>query len=368
MKPNRKNYLGINLNRLVIAATILVGLKVFTYFFEAFLPVFKTVVGQLTAALLPFLIALLLAFLLEPVVRLVSAKMRIKRGYASFVVLLLVYFVFGFLLFALINRLQMELTIMATSFPSYNEIVTYLSEKIHAVQQFVDLNPKVKESLYSSTQGLFTVLQDWASGTSMFLLRVLAALPKTFAVILLATIATYFISADYLRVTEFIKSLFPKVWQLKVQAVSRDLGAAANGFLKAQATLIGITMFLTILGLVILGVEVAFTVGVLTGLLDILPVVGTGMLFVPWILWMLVSGQSLFALKLAIVYGVILGVRQFLEPKVLSKNLGLDPLPTLISMYVGAKLLGGWGLLLGPTLVIVYQALAKAGVFHKPRE
>ncbi|HEX3016019.1 MAG TPA: sporulation integral membrane protein YtvI [Desulfobacteria bacterium] len=364
----KKSALVVNVNRLVIITAILVALKTVTFFFETFLPVFNSVLRSLAGALFPFIIALLLAFLIEPAVRRIITFLKIKRGYASLLALLLVYGIFGLLMVLVINRLQTELVVLANSFPSYDQIVAYLSNKVQVLQHFVNLNPKVKEALFSSTQGLFSALRGWASAASILLLRVLAALPATFAVILVATIGTYFISADYPRVLAFLQSLFPRSWKNKVQAVSTDLGAALFGYIKAQTTLIGITMVLTIIGLAVLGLEYAVTVGVVTGLLDLLPVVGTGILFVPWILWQFMSGQAAFGIKLLVVYAIILAVRQILEPKILSKNIGLEPLPTLFSMYVGMQLLGGWGLIIGPTLVIVYQALVKAGVFGPPHQ
>jgi sporulation integral membrane protein YtvI len=365
VKPNRLS-LGVNLNRLVLITSVLVILKGFTFFINSFLPVFSQVIKSLATAVLPFIIALLLAFLIEPVVRRLSIK--IGRGYASLVSLLMAYSLVGIVLFALINRLHTELSMLSGSFPTYTDIVQYLSTKVQTLQHFINVNPKVKETLYNSTQDLFSLLQTWATFTSSFLLRMLVSLPGTLAIVLVSTIGTYFISSDYPRVTGFIRSLFPKSWSKKVQTVSNDLGSAIFGFLSAQLTLITITLVLTTIGLLILGLDYAFTVGVITGLLEVLPVVGTGILFVPWILWKFVSGQGAFALQLTVMYVIVLAVRQLLEPKILSKNIGLDPLPTLISMYVGLKLLGGWGLILGPTLVIIYQALVKAGVFDKPQE
>ncbi|MDA8443052.1 MAG: sporulation integral membrane protein YtvI [Peptococcaceae bacterium] len=368
MSPKRKYSLAANLNRLAVVTLVLVILKTFTYFFDSFLPVFGRIVSSLAGALLPFILALFLAFLLEPVVIRVSNLIRIKRGYASLLSLLLVYGVLGLALFALINRLHTELSYLSVSFPSYTEIVAYMSGKIQLLQHYINLNPQIKTSVLSTTQDFFNYLQTWASSASLILLKVLAALPGTFAVVLVAIVATYLVSSDFPRVKSFLHSVFPKSWKPNVHVVSGDLGSAIYGFLRAEATLIGITMLLTTVGLAILGLDYAFTVGVLTGLLDIVPVVGTGILFVPWILWNLVIGNVAFGLKLLLVWGIGVAMRQFLEPKIMSKNIGLHPLPTLISMYVGLKLLGGWGVILGPTLIIVYQALVKTGLINFPRE
>ncbi|MFZ3129696.1 MAG: AI-2E family transporter, partial [Desulfosporosinus sp.] len=139
------------------------------------------------------------------------------------------------------------------------------------------------------------------------------------------------------------------------------------GYLRAQAILVSVTAFSTIGGLLLMGNRYAVTLGVLAGLLDIVPIVGTGMLFVPWIVGLIILGSVGEGLKVLLIWIITVTVRQFLEPKVLSNGIGIHPLPTLISMYVGLQLLGGIGLIVGPALVISYEALRKAGVFGAPK-
>ena len=114
-----------------------------------------------------------------------------------------------------------------------------------------------------------------------------------------------------------------------------------------------------------MGNPYAFTIGFISALLDLLPIVGTGMIFVPWIVGLFILGSVSEGIKLLIIYLIATVIRQILEPKVMSQNIGIHPLATIISMYVGLKLLGGFGLILGPGLVIIYEALRKAGFFGK---
>lgn len=79
------------------------------------------------------------------------------------------------------------------------------------------------------------------------------------------------------------------------------------------------------------------------------------MIFVQWAIVLLFMGAVPEAVKILVIWAVALAIRQILEPKIMSKGIGLHPLPTLISMYVGLKLLGGVGLVLGPSLVIIYE-------------
>ena len=116
-----------------------------------------------------------------------------------------------------------------------------------------------------------------------------------------------------------------------------DLKKALFGFIKAQATLISITTVIVLIGLLILRVNYAITIALIIGLVDILPYLGTGIVFVPWIIYAAVSGDVPFAIGLSVLYIVVLVQRQIMEPKVLSSSIGLDPLATLVALFVGFK-------------------------------
>ncbi|HHW60769.1 MAG TPA: AI-2E family transporter, partial [Syntrophomonadaceae bacterium] len=100
------------------------------------------------------------------------------------------------------------------------------------------------------------------------------------------------------------------------------------------------------------------------GLFDILPILGPGTIFVPWVIWEFMSGRAGMGISLLIVYIIISAVRQFLEPKVVGDNIGLHPLLTLISLYVGLQLGGLVGMILGPIILVILIASYRAGVFE----
>ena len=156
--------------------------------------------------------------------------------------------------------------------------------------------------------------------------------------------------------------LIPSPWDEKVAQVLRDIVAGFINFAKAQLMLMTITVIISVSGLYIIGSEYALTIGLLAGFLDLLPIVGPALIYLPWIVWSFTSGDATFAVKLIILYCVLAGVRQTLEAKVVSVNLGLNPLATLIAMYAGLKLIGVIGLLLGPILLIAIKAVQKSGV------
>lgn len=362
-----ENSLRANLNRLVVVVAVLVVLKLFTYFFQEFVPIFSQVAGKLFAAFLPFILALLIAFLLEPAVAYLMRILRLRRTYAAFLALFLALLVSGLFLFLLVAKLYTELSTLAVSLPNYQLVVDFLNQKLDSLEQLININPQVQNTIYASTESLMKSVQDWAKTGSVVLLGFLAALPGVFVVLVVSLVAALLISSSFPNVKRFVTGLFPKRWQQSAHAVSQDLGAAVIGFLRAEAILISVTMVIAIVGLSLLGNDYAVTLGVLSGFMDLLPIVGTGMLYVPWALILMATGAVSEGIKILILWVVMIVVRQMLEPRIMSKNIGIHPLPTLISMYVGLKLLGGTGLILGPIIVIIYEALRKAGVFGRPR-
>lgn len=364
---NQNHPLWTNINRLALVTTILVLLKVFTYFFQDFLPVFGAVISKMLSAFLPFIIALILAFLLEPLVERLMRTIRLRRPYASVLTLSLAIAVLGLFVFIIVARLYTELSELAITLPNYGYMVDVVTKQVDSVEKFVKLNPQIQATLFTSTESLARTLQEWAKLGSAFLLGFLAALPRAFIVMIVSLVATLMMSSTYPNVKRYITNLFPSRWHVSAQAVSQNLGAAVVGYLRALAILMSVTALTTIIGLLLIGNRYAVTLGVFAGLLDAVPIVGTGLLFGPWVIGLLIMGSFGEGIKVLVMWVITLVIRQFLEPKIMSQGLGLHPLPTLISMYVGLQLLGLGGVLLGPAVVISYEALRKVGVFGPPK-
>lgn len=368
MSFNHNHPLWASINRLAVVTSALVLLKVFTYFFQEFLPVFGEVIGKTFSAFLPFIIALLLAFLLEPLVVRLMRSIHIRRPYAAVLTLSLTIAVLSLFVFLIIARLYTELSELAITLPNYGYVVDLATKQVDSVEKFVKVNPQIQSTLFTSTETLARTLQEWAKSGSVFLLGFLAALPRVFIVLIVSLVATLLMSSSYPNVKQFISDVFPRRWHVSAQAISEGLGAAVVGYIRAQAILVSVTALTTIVGLLLIGNRYAVTLGVLAGFLDLVPIVGTGILFVPWIVGLLILGSFGEGLKLLVMWFITVVVRQFLEPRIMAKGIGLHPLPTLISMYVGLQLLGGVvGLIVGPGLVISYEALRKAGVFGPPK-
>lgn len=367
MNKSLKHQLLLNLNRLAIVTSVLVLLKLFTYFFQEFLPVFGQVISSLFSALLPFILALLIALVMEPLVVQLMQVLKLKRSYAAVLSLILVILVIGLFVTLILIRLYNELSDLSITMPNYNYLMGLLNQQIDSFEKFIVINPQIQATLNSSLASLLKSLQSWATSGSLVLLSFLAAVPGFLFVLVVAIVATLLVSSGFPGIKRFFVGLVPRSWHAGAQTVSQDLGSAIIGFLRAETILVSITGGILTVGLLLMGNRYAFTIGFLAAFLDLLPIVGTGILFVPWIIGLLLMRAVSDAVKLLVIWVLAIVIRQMLEPKIMSKSIGLHPLPTLISMYAGLKLLGGIGLVIGPGLVILYEALRKAGIFADPR-
>lgn len=175
------------------------------------------------------------------------------------------------------------------------------------------------------------------------------------AAILVSAIAMLLLAADFEKIKETAGKwpLYEKAAET-VKGILRSLGA----YLKAQAAIMGVVMALCVTGIWISGsAGNPLLAGLGTGLLDALPVFGTGTVFLPWILIRVLQKEYASALILAITYGLCTVSRELLEPKLVGNRLGVLPIVVLMSVYVGVKLYGFGGILLGPLSVLLVREL-----------
>ncbi|NMA68614.1 MAG: AI-2E family transporter, partial [Desulfitobacterium sp.] len=192
-----------NINRLVVITFTLVLLKVVTVFFQEFLPVFSEVVSQLFAAFLPFIIAIFIALLLEPLVSRFIKSLKVHRAIATLLALIIVILGIGGILFLIIARLYTELAELSVSLPSSEYFLAIFGSLIHAAENFIQLNPQIQIALTDATEGLVSNVQSWAIAGSKILLNFISALPGVFVVLVMSIVASFFMSASYPEVKSF---------------------------------------------------------------------------------------------------------------------------------------------------------------------
>jgi sporulation integral membrane protein YtvI len=368
----RGNELDPELNRyikLLVKLGIFVLILLAVYLLTAYLlPIMGGALAYLPSLLLPFIIALIMAAIIEPLVSWLQRKTRLRRGWA--VALSLLFFVGGFfyIISWLIARVIKDLMKMVPLLLSYSDGIaeSFLAAVSDLRVLFLELNLplEVQEALQNSLQQSLKALSSLMSNSIDILTATVSLLPGLFAFIIIAAIATYLISNDRFLIKEFLYRFLPLNTQSKTTSIFKQLVNILLGFLRAYLILISITAGLTMILLQIVGADYVLTIGIVVGFLDMLPILGPGLLFVPWIFIEFMMGHTKLGIALLTIYLFISLVRQFTEPKIIGENIGLHPLITLMALYFGLKLWGGVGLILGPIIVVIIVACYRAGLFE----
>lgn len=312
---------------------------------------------------MPFAVALLIAEFINPSVEWLAKKARMPRSLAVALVLLLFVGIMSTLLTVGIGYLVAEIEKLIANLPYIYASVLDMGEQF--ADQFGAFHANLPASIQDWMASNLTTLQsrmESTLGSVAKLLGVLTGLPSLMVNTLIVFVATFFISRDRRQINDFLLTLFPVGWRPKLRQVKSQVWTSAMGWAKAQFMLIALTMAQSIAGLFLIGANYALLVGILVGLCDVMPVLGPGAVFVPWALYSLLFGSKVFGVKLLVLYGVVIGVRQVLESKLVGDQMGLHPLAVLLAMYLGFAFFGALGVVVGPLLAILLKAMVASGL------
>jgi len=328
----------------------------------------------------PFLIGWLMAYILNPLVNLLERKGRMHRWLAvSLSILIFLSALSGLVtlvIFRIVNEIQRLAVFINSNYDHWlNDISLFAkSEMMHRwVEQVTSFYEKfgnqdtVDTGINSVGGRIAETVTNILQQIAAYMVTFVTALPNAAVGLIIAFLAAFFISKDWHKIKVRTSNLMSNQVKDSVGAIWIDLRKALFGFLRAQFILISITAFFVIIGLLLLRVDYAVSIGLLIGLVDLMPYLGTGAVFIPWIVIVLIKGNYTFALGLTVLYGIILIARQLAEPKVLSSSIGLNPLVTLIGVFVGLKLFGVLGLIIGPISLVLGFAFHRADVFRDIR-
>lgn len=318
--------------------------------------------------LFPFVLGMILAMLIEPVVNFFEGHLKIDRSILALFVLFIVFLILGYLSIIIITQFTFELGKLIKSIPNYyhyfNSIIDKLSEYLlnFFTKLPVDTLSYIKKNVYNILSTILGALSTFYTS----LMNKISMLPnlfmKIFILVILTFLFAYFISKDKYKILNFIRRALPESIHEKVKKVQVELFLSFIRLIKAQITLVLISTLITITGFYVLKVDYALTLGIICGFLDLLPIVGPSLIFIPWIIFAFMFRNIGLAFGLIIVYIIVIGSRQILQAKVIGQNLGIEPLLTLISLYLGVEVFGILGLFVGPIVVVVVRALMHSGI------
>ena len=358
-----KQYLYIALRVLIVILAVIAGLYA-VYF-----------IGRLV---IPFIIAFLIALVLNPIVEFLEMKTKLPRAYAVIVAILLVTGVISGIIALLVNEIVQGFAYMSSVMPEhYQDFKVFLEDfymtKVSPfysdlIDRFQGLDESQKNTILESAQMVGERLTDTLSsffqaiGNGIY--AVVKSLPTIITVLVISLLASFFISKDWYRIIHIIRAKIPVKVQTRINGIYEGLYRALFGYLKAEFKITFISAVIVLIGLLILGVEHALTIALIIWFIDFFPYIGAIIIFLPWSIYAFSTGDIFLGSGLAILYGLVVLQRQFIKPKILSSSLGISPLMTLLTMYAGFKLLGFVGIILGPLLFILLKTFHETGILR----
>ena len=368
----------------------LISMAYYAFIVAAFYLFMKYAFGLVS----PFLIAIAIAVMLQTPIRKISAKTKIKKPIVGAVSVLLIISVIisavvlvGYRLFVEFKGLGEYLMGFFSDIPNLirtaeDWILARLSVLPDAFEATVaDAITGIVDNLLLTTQteqitdtvpsiGLsgfdFSVITTPLGG----LLSTAMQIPSVFAAVLIGIIACFFLTCDYDGFTKMIKQNISEEHCKGVIKTKKLFGDILGKMLKSYATLIFITFCEVSIGLNILKLIGVYDGGyiialsVVTAIVDILPVLGTGTILIPWAVFNLFTGNIGLGIGLIVLYALITVIRQILEPRLVSMNVGIHPAVTLLGMYLGVRLFGVLGIFILPITFFLIKALNDEGIIH----
>lgn len=329
--------------------------------------------------LYPFILAILLSLCIHPFVSFFEGKLKFPRALATFVVITLLFLLINGALFLIVTELFQGTAYLADKVPAHFQAFVNMGEELlnskilplyHKVISFFHaLDPSQQSAINENIKHFTNDIASTGTGLLRNILlkipAILSLLPHSITVLTFIVLATFLITNDLPELKLTVKKIFPINARSSAKDIILHLKKAFFGFIKAQLMLIFITACIIFIGLTFLRADHVLTITLLASVVDLIPYIGTGLIFVPWIVYLFVTENYSMTIGLTILYMIIVISRQILEPKILSSNLGIKPLVALFGLFIGIQLWGLPGIIIAPILLVFLNALYQAGVMRK---
>ena len=329
---------------------------------------------KLSVFYMPFLVAFIISLIIEPAIKFIMKKTKLTRRTSSIIIFIIVSAVLvGSLSWIIITLFSESSSLLQglndyfdKAYSQFQNLISSLNlDKIH-------LSGELLEVIQNSTGNILESVSNWIRNLLTGLIGIVTSIPSIAICIGITVVALYFICVDKIYIIDQIEHHVPNLWVKKIGNHLRDLIKTLGGYLKAEATLVLVSFIISLVGLYILeflkfNIQYPLLMALFIGFVDALPILGSGSVMIPWAIICGLNGDISLGIAIIVILIIMSIVRQILEPKLVSKNIGVHPIFTLIAMYTGFKFIGVIGLLIGPIVLIIFKnifaSLIDQGVF-----
>ena len=311
---------------------------------------------------LPFFIAFLISVLLEPIIRFLMKKFKLKRKYSSIIVIISIMgILIGILLLGIFTLINESSNLLS----NINEYMEIASNKIQQIistinlQRF-DIPEAVLSAIENSSKDVLNTISVWIQQILRNLINFITSMPTIGVYVVITFLSLYFICSDKIYMLDQLEHHLPEIWVKKIYKHIRKLIKVLGKYLKSQTILILISFVISLIGFYIfriigLNIKYPFLYAVGIAFIDALPIFGSGTVMLPWAIISATYGDIKLGIYILSLWGVMSIVRQIIEPRIVGKSIGVHPIFTLIAMYTGFKITGLIGLFIGPIILIILK-------------
>lgn len=317
---------------------------------------------KLAIFFMPFLIAFIISLILEPIIKFIMKKTKLKRKASSIIVFLIAISIIVGLLVWGITSLVSEASNMLTNLNQYVDMGYTMVEDIISKIDFskIQIPENVMSAIQNSAMEFLGTITEWAKGFLTGVINFITSIPTIGIYVVITSLSLYFICVDKVYMLDQLEHHLPETWVKKIGVHLKGLIKSLGGYLKAEVILVLISFVISLIGLYVFhiigwNVEFPLIAALLIGFVDALPIFGSGTVMIPWAIFSACTGDITLAIALFVLWAIMSIVRQFIEPKIVSGQIGIHPIFTLLAMYTGFKFMGVIGMLLGPIILIILK-------------
>ncbi|XAM53297.1 Sodium-lithium/proton antiporter [Terrisporobacter vanillatitrophus] len=315
----------------------------------------------------PFFIAGLLAVIINPISEKLKRKFKINKGISTLFLSLLgvglVIFLASFLLVKGSQQLISFLNNIDSN--SYSYFGTMINDFVNNLDKYVDYFQGISTNNLD-IQGLIANygenLADIAKAMLAKIIDLATSLPTVVLIIITLFMSTYFIAKDFDKIENAFLNIFTDDTKIKVRRVKNEIMCSIKGYIKAYTILMSITFLVIWISFSIFKVPYGLPLAVIGALLDLIPFLGIIVIFVPVIIYYFVIENYFISIGISIVFIALSILRQILEPKLVSVNVGISPLLTIIAIFVGIQVAGILGIIFCLGLLVMHDILEKVDI------
>lgn len=317
---------------------------------------------------LPLLIAWIIAMFANPLVSFLERRIKLMRKHGSMLVIALVLVMIASLLFLLTWWIVAEIRGWLVNLPElYQNVIvniqsalSSLSERFHFLPDNLDTfwsEGKVNDYVLSALNSLKLDPIQKVGGLA-------GSIADGFVISILTIMLSYFFVAEKNQIVDTLRKYMPDSVKNVWKTTQKVMLSAVGGYLKACFKIMFVMFVILSIFFMALQVEYSLLIALFTAVMDFLPFIGTGTILWPWALYHLLIGNYFRAVVLIIAYFVTLLAHRLLEPKLVGDSVGISPFLTLISMFIGYRMIGMLGLIVGIPAGMLIKALIEEGIFE----